>query len=416
MAVGLPAVAPRSGNLVLQACIGVADVPSAAVPLGDAEAPHSVVELAQQLDDLPHDLGVGAVGARDHVAAALVPRLLQGLNGLGGGDTSRGGALGYVVVARGLLQLVDLHPPHVGEHTVHGGQSDLTELFLVNISLHLNDAAVGIQKLLLVDAQGPLGPVAHAAGGVGVFQNVPVQLVDVALGIAPHRDEAVARGAPLLGVENIQHDGVKTVIVPASLGVGGVILGGVEQHVPRELGVVQNGAAVGPHPLVVPVHYGGLVPHPLVSVEVAAPHVGGEETAVVPHGRPLLLQMRVAGEQLGGVAKPHQKEVGTLLNVPRVRLPEEIEKIHPTDVHVSHPVLQSGIPEDSVGRHPVLELAPDTAVVGLGEAAPLGDDGQNVRKQCRLGLVVGIAGENGAGGHGVAEIGVLVADAAEEPR
>ena len=93
-----------------------------------------------------------------------------------------------------------------------------------------------------------------------VLKDRLISPVDVLLCALANVDKAEARGRALAAHEPVEHKRVKAVIVPAALGILRVVLCGKERFILSgyEFAVMQDGLAVLPALLVVPVHHGAL--------------------------------------------------------------------------------------------------------------------------------------------------------------
>ena len=159
-----------------------------------------------------------------------------------------------VAVARGLLKLVDLELFERQKPLVKGIDADLLQLLLFNVALYLHNAAVKVHKVILIDAQALFRPKAYLARPICVFHKVGVKPIYVDLRLLCHRDHTKSVALSLLGIHHVQHHGIHAVIIPAALGVYGIVFRGVQHHTLCKLAVMQQGLAV--HSLfVIPVHH-----------------------------------------------------------------------------------------------------------------------------------------------------------------
>ena len=174
---------------------------------------------------------------------------------------------------------------------------------------------------------------------------------------------------------------------------------------------MQDGATRGQDALIVPVHDDDLLGGVGDAVRVPLARIERKEQGIRPQTRSTVPPSGVSGRQRGAVLLSHEEQVGAALDVPHARLPVETAHVDGTDVHVPDARLQKRVPEHTVRRHAVLDLAPGVVGVGLPEAAPTGNDRQDRRQVRGLRLVLRLPRQHLAVGDGVAEVGVLVAHA-----
>ena len=197
-------------------------------------------------------------------------------------------------------------------------------------------------------------------------------------------------------------------VVPAPLGVGRVVLRGVQHRLPHELAVLQHRLSVDLR-VVVPVHHQRPVRgiHPVV-VEIPA-HLRPAAPSQLSLQLGIFPQQPVIRHQLCG------EEMLRRLNVLHSRLPEQIQHIHAADVHIPQSVELVPVPEHAVHGAAGLQLVPPCLGVLPLEPVVLQDHRQDARQLSRLLPVVRLTGQHRRLRIAVHGIRVLGQDAVHQP-
>ena len=292
----------------------------------------------------------------------------------------------------------------VGER-IHG---ELSQVVLAQIAGHLHEVLVPVGKLIHIDGAVLLHEPTLLAGHECILDDDLVQLVNVHLRVFHDVHIAEATGAVLDGEQRVEYEGILGVIIEASIGVAGIILGCIQHLVRHELAVVENLTAAVPC-LVVPVHHSALVAHIDVLIVDVLLHIEGVAGQLAFEEGILSLQQIL-------VHQFHGEHIAALLDILDASLPEHIQQVDLLDVDVAKAVLQTIVPEDAVAASALLQLVPCSVIVGLLELVALKDHRHDLTQLLGMRFVALLTRQHIGFRVVVHEVSVLVGKAVEKPR